>query len=96
MRWMMCLGVVALLVGCDGSKQELDSTKASLTEVTKERDALKGQVAVLQQQLDASKAELAKTKTPATPATSATATAAKTDAAAAKTAAPEKGKHHHS
>jgi septal ring factor EnvC (AmiA/AmiB activator) len=61
----MCLGLVAMLGGgCDQSKQELESTKSSLDSVTKERDDLKTQVATLQKELDTTKAELTKAKTP--------------------------------
>lgn len=68
MRWMMCLGVVAMLAGCDASKPELESTKSTLATVSTERDQLRAQVTTLQQQLDAAKAELAKAKTaPPTP-----------------------------
>ncbi|HVV49641.1 MAG TPA: hypothetical protein VHO06_08280 [Polyangia bacterium] len=63
MKTMMCLGVLALLVGCDASKAELDQTKTTLSSVTHERDDLKAQVATLQQQLSSTKAELAKEKT---------------------------------
>ena len=62
MKTMMCLGVLAMLVGCDASKAELDSTKTTLTNVTRERDELKAQVATLQQQLTITQGELAKEK----------------------------------
>jgi outer membrane murein-binding lipoprotein Lpp len=94
MKWLMCMSVVALLGGCDSSKQELDSTKTTLNSVTAERDDLKTKNATLQQQLDAAKAELAKAKTPpaataaVTPATTKPATDAKHPAAA------DKSKHH--
>jgi outer membrane murein-binding lipoprotein Lpp len=96
MKWLMCMSVVALLGGCDSSKQELDSTKTTLNSVTAERDDLKTKNATLQQQLDAAKAELAKAKTPpaataaVTPATTKPATDAKHPAAA------DKSKHHKS
>jgi hypothetical protein len=90
MKWMMCLGVVAMLVGCDASKDELESTKTTLASVTKERDDLKTQVGALQQQLDASKADLAKAKAAPQAGTS---TATKTPAPDAKDAG--KGKHAH-
>ncbi|HWE30759.1 MAG TPA: hypothetical protein VHB97_22280 [Polyangia bacterium] len=98
--WMMCLGVVALLGGCDASKNELESTKTTLNSVTSERDNLRTQNADLQKQLDATKAQLAKATTPASPAAGATAatTASKTTKtpdAAAKHPAAEKGKHAH-
>lgn len=98
MKWLMCMSIVALpmLGGCDQSKQELESTKATLTSVTAERDQLKTQNATLQKQLDDTKAELAKAKAP--PAQQAAATAGATKPADAKKAAPaaEKGKHHKS
>ena len=86
MKWLMSLGVVALLGvgGCDQSKQELDSTKAQLSSVSNERDQLAAKNKELQQQLDATKAELAKAKTPATPPTA---------AAAATPAKPADAKH---
>ncbi len=90
MKWMMCIGVVAMLAGCDASKDELESTKTTLASVSKERDDLKTQVSTLQQQLDATKADLAKAK--ATPAASAS-TATKTPDAKEGTAA--KAKHAH-
>lgn len=69
MRLLMCLGLLTMLgAGCDSSKQELDSTKSTLADVTKERDDLKTQVANLQKQLDDSKVELAKAKAPPAPA----------------------------
>lgn len=93
---LMCLGIVALLApGCDNSKQELETTKSTLTTMTKERDDLKAENTKLQQELDATKAQLAKATAPA--ATAPAATAAKTPAPAdAKKAAPEKNKHHKS
>jgi hypothetical protein len=85
MKWIMGMGIVAMLVGCDASKDELVSTQTTLANVTKERDDLKSQLATTQQQLDATKAELAKTKAAATVTPPAPA-AAKSDAApAAKT-----------
>ena len=69
MKWMLCMGVLAMLAGCDASKDELESTKATLSSVTKERDDLKAQVTKLQQQVDTEKAELAKATAPATTAT---------------------------
>lgn len=63
MRMVMYLGVLALLVGCDGSKVELESAKTNLANVTRERDDLTTQVATLQQQLSSAKADLAKEKT---------------------------------
>lgn len=62
MKMLMCLGVLALFVGCDGSKVELESAKTNLANVTKERDDLKAQVATLQQQFSNAKADLAKEK----------------------------------
>jgi septal ring factor EnvC (AmiA/AmiB activator) len=97
MKWLMCLGVVAFLGGCDSSKQELESTKATLSSVQSERDQLKTENATLQKQLDDTKAELAKAKAPAT-ATAAAATPATTKTAtdAKKPAAADKSKHHKS
>jgi hypothetical protein len=93
---LMCLGVVALLApGCDSSKQELETTKSTLATMTKERDDLQAQNKTLQQQLDATKAELAKAKEPAAPATTAAKTPAATDAKKAAPAA-DKSKHHKS
>ena len=91
MKWIMGMGIVAMLVGCDASKDQLTSTQSQLASVTKERDDLKSQLATTQQQLDATKAELAKAKTTAaaTPPTAAPATAGKTEPAA-------KSKHHKS
>ena len=60
MRWMMCIGVVAMMVGCDGSKEELESTKTTLATITSERDQLRSEVTALQKQLDDSKIQLAK------------------------------------
>ncbi len=62
MKAMMCLGVLAMLVGCDASKAELDSTKTTLANVTRERDELKAQAATLQQQLTITQGELTKEK----------------------------------
>jgi regulator of replication initiation timing len=93
---LMCLGVVALLApGCDSSKQELETTKSTLSTMTKERDDLKAENTKLQQQLDATKAELAKATAPAAAAAT---TAAKTPAAtdAKKAPAADKSKHHKS
>lgn len=96
MKWVMCLGVVAFLGGCDSSKPELESTKATLSSVQNERDQLKTQNATLQKQLDDTKAELAKAKAPA-PATTAAATPAATKPADAKhPASADKSKHHKS
>ncbi|HEX3865979.1 MAG TPA: hypothetical protein VHV78_04470 [Gemmatimonadaceae bacterium] len=65
---MMCIGVVAMLVGCDASKDELESTKTTLATITSERDQLRTEVTTLQKQLDDSKAQLAKaTAPPVTP-----------------------------
>ena len=63
MRLIICFGAFALLAGCDASKDELESTKATLTTVTKERDDFKSQLAAAQQQIATDKAELAKAKT---------------------------------
>jgi hypothetical protein len=62
MKAILCLGVLVMLAGCDGSRVELESTKATLGNVTRERDDFKVQVATLQQQLTTTKAELAKAK----------------------------------
>ena len=63
MKAIMCLGVLGLLVGCDGSRVQLESAKTDLANVTRERDELKVQLATLQQQLNGVKADLAKEKT---------------------------------
>jgi hypothetical protein len=83
MRWMMCLTVVAFLGGCDASKPELESTKTTLNNVTNERDQLRAQNTKLQQDLDATRAELAKAKAAPAPAA----------ATAAKPAPAEDAKH---
>ena len=62
MKLIMCLGVLAMLAGCDGSKVELETAKTDLANATKERDELKIQVASLQQQLNNVKQDLAKEK----------------------------------
>ena len=97
MRVILCLGAVALLASCDGSKEQLTTTQASLTQVTKERDDLKSKVASLQDQLNATKVELTKAKTP--PAASSGALAAKTPDAKATAgetnAKAAKAKHGH-
>jgi phage shock protein A len=90
MRLILCLGICALLGGCDSSKEELQSTKSTLEMVTKERDDLKGQLTQVQQKLDATKAELDKAK-----AAPATATAAAKPPADAKTATPPAAKAKH-
>jgi peptidoglycan hydrolase CwlO-like protein len=96
MKWLMCMSVVALLGGCDSSKQELDSTKTTLNSVTAERDDLKTKNATLQQQLDAAKAELAKAKTPPAATAAATPAPTKTATDAKHPAAADKSKHHKS
>lgn len=63
MKLLMCLGMLAMFVGCDGSKVELETAKTDLANATKERDELKIQVASLQQQLNTVKQDLAKEKT---------------------------------
>lgn len=93
MKWMMCIGVVAMLVGCDASKEELESTKTTLASVTKERDDLKAQLTTAQQQLATAKADLAKAK-PAAPATAA-ATTKPGDAKSGAAAPAAKTKHGH-
>lgn len=94
MKWMMCLGVAAMLgaVGCDSSKQELESTQSTLASVTKERDDLKAQLTTAQQQLATAQAELAKAK-PAAPATAAA--TAKPSTPEKATPATTKSKHAH-
>ncbi|HEX4460723.1 MAG TPA: hypothetical protein VIA18_22245 [Polyangia bacterium] len=84
---MMCIGVVAMLVGCDASKDELESTKTTLATITSERDQLRTEVTTLQKQLDDSKAQLAKaTAPPATPPPADAKHAATTPPAKAKSA----------
>ena len=98
MKTILCLFAVAFLASCDSSKQELDTTKATLTDVTKERDDLKTKVASLQQELDATKTDLAKEKAEKDQMTSAMATKgadAKGAGTDAKAAAAAKGKHGH-
>ncbi len=98
MRAMMCLGVLAMLVGCDASKAELDSTKSTLTDVTKERDDLKAQVATLHQQLITAQGDLAKekaTETAANEKSGKSTVASKSTAAEAAPAAKNKNKHAH-
>jgi hypothetical protein len=63
MKAIMCLGVLAMLVGCDGSKLELESAKTNLANVTRERDDLKTQVATLEGELTGLRTALAKEKT---------------------------------
>lgn len=65
MKAIICLGFVALLVGCDGSKLELESAKTNLANVTRERDDLKTQVATLEGELSGLRTDLAKEKTAA-------------------------------
>ena len=62
MRAILCLSAVVFLVSCDASKQQLATTQSALSDVTKERDDLKAKVSSLQQDLDNTKAELAKAK----------------------------------
>jgi septal ring factor EnvC (AmiA/AmiB activator) len=81
MRIIMCLSVIALLAGCDTSKDELESTKSTLASVTKDRDDLKTQVGSLQQQLASVKADLEKEKAAAAASAEKTATGAKGAAA---------------
>ena len=69
MKWMPCLGLMFLLAGCDESKAELESTKATVATVTKERDDLKTEVDSLKKQLEATKAEVAKAEAAAKTAT---------------------------
>ena len=96
MKTMMCLGVLAMLVGCDASKAELDSTKTTLTNVTRERDELKAQVATLQQQLTITQGELAKEKAAETASTDKSgkpAMASKTATSGTSTASKNKPSH---
>ena len=96
MKTMMCLGVLAMLVGCDASKAELDSTKATLTNVTRERDDLKAQVATLQQQLTSTQGDLAKAKAAETGSTDKSgkaAMASKTTTSGASTASKNRSAH---
>jgi len=74
MRAILCLSAMVFLVGCDNSKQELASAQSSLSQVTKERDDLKTKVASLEQELDTTKADLAKTKAAEKPPASTVAT----------------------
>jgi septal ring factor EnvC (AmiA/AmiB activator) len=62
MRAILCLGAMVFLSSCDSSKQQLATTQATLADVTKERDDLKSKVTTLQNELDATKVELAKEK----------------------------------
>jgi len=63
MRLLMSLGLLAMLGGgCDSAKEELETTRATLTTVTKERDDLRAQVATLQKQVDTAKADAEKAK----------------------------------
>jgi phage-related tail protein len=62
MRAILCLGAVMFLASCDSSKHQLETAQANLTDVTKQRDDLKAKVASLQEELDATKVELAKAK----------------------------------
>jgi hypothetical protein len=94
MKYLCCIGLLGLLAGCDASKAELESTKSTLSSVTKERDDLKTQVGSLQQQLDTARADLAKAKS-ATPAPAATTAAATPAPAKTSPAAPPKGKNKH-
>lgn len=96
MRAMLCLGVLAMFIGCDASKSELDSTKTSLSEVTKQRDDLKAQVATLQQQLVTAQGDLAKEKASETAASekSGKSTVA-SKSAAGDSGATAKNKHAH-
>ena len=94
MRAFMCLGVLALLVGCDGSKIELESAKTNLANVTRERDDLKSQVATLEGQLTNLKADLAKEKTAEAQAPEKKAPMASKSSTGETSAAP-KNKHAH-
>jgi chromosome segregation ATPase len=99
MKAILCLGVVAFLASCDNSKQELATTQATLSDVTKERDDLKSKVASLQQELDTTKSDLSKEKAEKTekmPSNTMAATKAPdTKGAAADAKAAAKGKHGH-
>jgi len=83
-----------MLVGCDASKAELDSTKSTLTSVTHERDDLKAQVATLQQQLTSTQGDLAKEKAAdAADKTTKSTMAAKTTTVGSPTASKHKTAH---
>ena len=64
------LGIFVLVAGafaasgCDQSKAELDSTKAQLEQVGKERDLLKSQLESTKQQMATMQAQLDKAKQP--------------------------------
>ncbi|HXJ18598.1 MAG TPA: hypothetical protein VMT03_00080 [Polyangia bacterium] len=74
MRAILCLGAFLCFASCDGSKAQLATAQSTLNDVTKERDDLKSKVASLQDELNATKVELAKAKTAqATPPNSAVA-----------------------
>jgi hypothetical protein len=97
MRAILCLGAMMFLASCDSSKQQLATTQASLTDVTKERDDLKSKVASLQEDLDATKVDLAKAKAvPAAPNGAVAAKTPETKAAASDTNnKAAKAKHGH-
>ena len=59
------MALLAVGAGCDQSKAELDQTKTQLQAVTTERDALKSQVASLQQQLQQASAQSTPSQPPA-------------------------------
>lgn len=95
MKTILCLGVLAMLVGCDGSKVELESAKTNLATMTRERDDLKVQVATLEQQLTTSRADLAKAKAAEPPSADKdgkSTMAAKSSPAASSTASPKSSK----
>jgi phage shock protein A len=98
MKAILCLGVMAFLASCDSSKEQLANAQSSLADVTKQRDELKTKVASLQQDLDSTKADLAKAKAAqATPTGTMAAKPAdnKNGAGDTNVKASSKGKHAH-
>lgn len=96
MRAIVCLGAMVFLASCDGSKQQLATTQASLTQVTKERDDLRMKVATLQDELNGQKVELAKAKTVEAAPSGAVAAKTETKSSAAQTnGKAAKSKHGH-
>jgi predicted nucleic acid-binding Zn-ribbon protein len=64
--WLLVGLFAATAAGCDGSKEELETTRRALAEVNADRDALKrqveqagGQIASLQQQVTALQTKVA-------------------------------------
>lgn len=70
-RVLSVCAIGLFMVGCDASKAELESTKSTLTSVSRERDELRTRLVAAQAQLDAAKADLAKAKAAPTPAVAA-------------------------